>query len=255
MAFLSGFLARPSPSAGPSGGGAASPASDAGWLLRHFPGASLGGDHGISPSSILTSPVVLVLLVPVVFLLTWTARDWARLRHVPGPRWAGVSKWWMLKHTVGGQMHVALKEVCDQYGELARVPSLFFSIFIFAAPARFVWLRVGSELGLASPWRCCRASLDAAQLAGRRTVGNLTPWPAFSHGAKRIRQSDGQAIYQAIPPKSPGAVGPRRHAVPCSLRQLCHLSPDRRARRIGDSLAGRRGAVSPAGSFVISCPV
>lgn len=47
---------------------------------------------------------------------------WRRLRHIPGPWSAGLSKWWMLRNTLGGSMHLALKEACDTYGKLASEP-------------------------------------------------------------------------------------------------------------------------------------
>lgn len=42
---------------------------------------------------------------------------WRRLRHIPGPRSAGISKLWMLRNTLGGNMHLALKAACDTYGK------------------------------------------------------------------------------------------------------------------------------------------
>lgn len=42
---------------------------------------------------------------------------WRRLRHIPGPRSAGFSKWWMLRNTLGGNMHLALKAACETYGK------------------------------------------------------------------------------------------------------------------------------------------
>ncbi len=43
-------------------------------------------------------------------------RSWSRLRHVPGPKGAGWSKWWMLRNTLSGEMHLALKQACDDFG-------------------------------------------------------------------------------------------------------------------------------------------
>lgn len=42
---------------------------------------------------------------------------WRRLRHIPGPRSAGLSKWWMLRNTLGGNMHLALKAACEAHGK------------------------------------------------------------------------------------------------------------------------------------------
>jgi hypothetical protein len=58
----------------------------------------------------------LILGAATVYVTVQSIRSWASLRHVPGPRWAGVSKWWLLRNTMSGKMHLALKQVCDEYG-------------------------------------------------------------------------------------------------------------------------------------------
>ncbi|RXG49750.1 hypothetical protein VDGE_00407 [Verticillium dahliae] len=54
-------------------------------------------------------------------LLAHVYRAWYRLRHIPGPRWAAFSKWWMLRNTLSGKMHLALKRACDEYGPVVRI--------------------------------------------------------------------------------------------------------------------------------------
>lgn len=70
----------------------------------------------------------LTLLLATLLFLYWSTINflsWRRLRHIPGPRWAALSKWWMLRNTLGGHMHLATKEACKQYGKglFASVPS------------------------------------------------------------------------------------------------------------------------------------
>lgn len=59
------------------------------------------------------------LVLGAILFLSFLARlyrTWHRLAHIPGPRWAGLSKWWMLRNTLRGDMHLALKRACDEYG-------------------------------------------------------------------------------------------------------------------------------------------
>jgi hypothetical protein len=43
-------------------------------------------------------------------------RTWLRLRHIPGPRFAGVSELWLLRKTFGGRCHLDTAEACEKYG-------------------------------------------------------------------------------------------------------------------------------------------
>lgn len=76
--------------------------------------------------------VILVALGLLGYFSVSIYTTWRRLRHIPGPRSAGFSKWWMLRNTLGGSMHLALKAACDTYGKEApsqnpgsRFPGLF----------------------------------------------------------------------------------------------------------------------------------
>ncbi len=61
--------------------------------------------------------VILAALFLVVYSTVSTVRSWRRLRHIPGPQGAAFSKWWMLRNTMGGSMHLATKAMCKQYGK------------------------------------------------------------------------------------------------------------------------------------------
>lgn len=65
----------------------------------------------------LTNLTILLMLSLLGYCSASAYTTYRRLRHVPGPRIAGFSKWWMLRNTLGGSMHLALKEVCETYGK------------------------------------------------------------------------------------------------------------------------------------------
>lgn len=75
------------------------------------------GEAGTTAFS-FTNLVALLVLGLLGFLSASTYTTWRRLRHIPGPPSAGLSKWWMLRNTLGGSMHLALKAACDTYGKL-----------------------------------------------------------------------------------------------------------------------------------------
>ena len=69
-------------------------------------------------SSVSYSNLALLLLaVFLAYLSVSTYLSWQRLRHVPGPPAAAFSKWWMLRNTLRGNMHLALKQACEDYGK------------------------------------------------------------------------------------------------------------------------------------------
>ena len=49
--------------------------------------------------------------------LTCTLYSWYRLCHIPGPFWAGFSRYWSLRELVKGRQPSAFKEANDKYGE------------------------------------------------------------------------------------------------------------------------------------------
>ncbi|EEY14690.1 benzoate 4-monooxygenase cytochrome P450 [Verticillium alfalfae VaMs.102] len=79
-----------------------------------FSGTAVPGPHLLTLSLLVGAGMLLSLLAHVY----WA---WYRLRHIPGPRWAAFSKWWMLRNTLSGKMHLALKRACDEYGPVVRI--------------------------------------------------------------------------------------------------------------------------------------
>jgi hypothetical protein len=59
-------------------------------------------------------PGLLVALITVTIVVN--VRSWLRLRHIPGPPFAALSKLWMLRKTSGGRFYLDLAEACEKYG-------------------------------------------------------------------------------------------------------------------------------------------
>lgn len=68
---------------------------------------------------VLSGATVLTWLGTALLLVLglWTYSSWSRLRHIPGPSSAGLSKWWMFRSSISGNMHLALKDAVDKYGK------------------------------------------------------------------------------------------------------------------------------------------
>jgi hypothetical protein len=65
-----------------------------------------------------TSFVLIVGLPLVVTLFTSRLRQWLRLHHIPGPPFAGLSRWfWLAPLGLSGQKHIRLQEVNRKYGK------------------------------------------------------------------------------------------------------------------------------------------
>ncbi|CAK7269790.1 hypothetical protein SEPCBS57363_003778 [Sporothrix epigloea] len=64
---------------------------------------------------------LLLALVLLAYTAASTIKSWHRLRHIPGPPGVGYSKWWLLRNTLGGHLHLATKAACKEYGPLVRV--------------------------------------------------------------------------------------------------------------------------------------
>ncbi|CAK7203654.1 hypothetical protein SEUCBS139899_006392 [Sporothrix eucalyptigena] len=71
--------------------------------------------------SLWTSAGLGLGLVLLAYITASTIASWHRLRHIPGPPGTGFSKWWMLRNTLGGNMHLATKAACREYGPLVRL--------------------------------------------------------------------------------------------------------------------------------------
>lgn len=80
---------------------------------RIFPSSGGTGNNALS----LTSLAVLLVLGLLGYCSFSAYTTWRRLRHIPGPKLAGLSKWWMLRNTLGGSMHLALETACETYGK------------------------------------------------------------------------------------------------------------------------------------------
>ncbi|KAH8748372.1 cytochrome P450 [Hyaloscypha finlandica] len=62
---------------------------------------------------------LLAILVGYAFISR--LRTWFRLRHIPGPAFAGFSKAWLLRKAIGGRFHLDTAEACEKYGSLVRL--------------------------------------------------------------------------------------------------------------------------------------
>jgi hypothetical protein len=63
----------------------------------------------------LTGWVFSGVITTVAYLLVSRIYALYRLRHIRGPFWTAFSKIWMIRKTIGGNMHLELSGVCDQY--------------------------------------------------------------------------------------------------------------------------------------------
>ncbi|KAK0609885.1 pisatin demethylase [Bombardia bombarda] len=71
-------------------------------------------DRGITAISV-------AILTLAVWVIVSTLRQYYRLRHIPGPRIAGFSKWWLLRNEMSGRMPFACYDVTEKYGSIARI--------------------------------------------------------------------------------------------------------------------------------------
>jgi cytochrome P450 len=71
-----------------------------------------------SDTSIITIRVLSALLLAYFTYCTW---QWYRLSHIPGPFWASISKFWMVRHSLKGDQALAVQEVTNKHGSLARI--------------------------------------------------------------------------------------------------------------------------------------
>ena len=51
--------------------------------------------------------------------------EWYRLSHVPGPFWASISRYWMVKESFKMRQPTAIKELNDKYGTFHHGPLSF----------------------------------------------------------------------------------------------------------------------------------
>ncbi|PHH79236.1 hypothetical protein CDD80_5320 [Ophiocordyceps camponoti-rufipedis] len=80
------------------------------------------GSKGRASKGSVDLSVVASLLAALVVWRAWsTLSQYWRLRHVPGPRCAAFSKWWLLRAVAGGRTHLDLYEACQKYGSITRI--------------------------------------------------------------------------------------------------------------------------------------
>ena len=72
------------------------------------------GADGMGTSKAVLLGILISLCTAYIAQKAW---QWYRLSHIPGPFWAGISRGWMLRHTLAGNMNLELKNVVDKYGE------------------------------------------------------------------------------------------------------------------------------------------
>nr|XP_036584471.1 cytochrome p450 [Colletotrichum truncatum]KAF6793989.1 cytochrome p450 [Colletotrichum truncatum] len=61
------------------------------------------------------------VLVVVLYSIYSIFRQYVRLWHIRGPPGAGFSKWWLVRATYGGRLHLDLYEAYKRYGPIVRV--------------------------------------------------------------------------------------------------------------------------------------
>ncbi|KAK3986726.1 cytochrome P450 [Cladorrhinum sp. PSN332] len=76
-----------------------------------------------SPGGLQTPLALLAATIAfgTLYLVASTLRQYYRLRHIPGPRSAGFSKWWWFKSERSGRMCMALLDVTEKYGWITRI--------------------------------------------------------------------------------------------------------------------------------------
>lgn len=78
------------------------------WAIFSHLKEAAGGRAGL----LITATAVLL----AAWLALTTLGQYLRLRHIPGPRIAGISKAWMALSARGGRMHLDLYEAIETYG-------------------------------------------------------------------------------------------------------------------------------------------
>jgi hypothetical protein len=73
----------------------------------------------------ITTFVRAVLALSLASFLAHSFYEWYRLSHIPGPFWASLSKFWMLRQSLKGRMHSALKDVTDKYGQFPTTTVMY----------------------------------------------------------------------------------------------------------------------------------
>ncbi|CAK7271321.1 hypothetical protein SEPCBS119000_004540 [Sporothrix epigloea] len=57
----------------------------------------------------------------IVYSISTSIASYRRLAHIPGPRWAAWTDFWLVRHCLSGQLVYRMRDVNSQYGKLARI--------------------------------------------------------------------------------------------------------------------------------------
>lgn len=82
-----------------------------------------GMDHLEIMELSLTHVLIAASTVLILLFVSSTVYSWWRLRHVPGPFSAQFTKWWFLKHTLKGSIHLSIGDLSEKYGKDLIHPS------------------------------------------------------------------------------------------------------------------------------------
>ena len=67
-------------------------------------------------SSLRSTAVIWGLITLLALAAIQRARQWYRLRHIPGPFWASISGLWLIRKQWRGKLVNDMVEICDKYG-------------------------------------------------------------------------------------------------------------------------------------------
>ncbi|CAK7271327.1 hypothetical protein SEPCBS119000_004543 [Sporothrix epigloea] len=62
-----------------------------------------------------------VATLAIVYSIASSIATYRKLAHIPGPKWAAWTDFWLVRHCFSGRISLKLQEVNSQYGDLARV--------------------------------------------------------------------------------------------------------------------------------------
>ncbi|KAK4183986.1 Pisatin demethylase [Podospora australis] len=89
-------------------------------IIANSTGGRLFGGSSSNNAVLLTSLAVVGTSL-VAYLVLHTIVQWYRLSHIPGPKLAAFSKYWMVRESVKLRFPQAVKELNDKHGPLVRV--------------------------------------------------------------------------------------------------------------------------------------
>ena len=95
-----------------------------------------------APSVHLVWPVLTITLVAYVVFQRWISS----LAKFPGPWAASLSKYWLVRHTMKGQLHRELIRLHDRYGPVVRIAPNELSVADLGAIRRIYGKRRTKDL-------------------------------------------------------------------------------------------------------------